>query len=151
MSEARPSREQALAALAEVGHRASQLHRTDRQLAWALAILAAADLAVAVLMSVPGRVGAAGAGVAVLATYLVCIVLVGVVLLRVRAYSRAGLRLFTLTAFFFTTWNALVSGVSVATRWWGPTQPSYHFGVSALVGVIPLVIGVLLLARPVRK
>lgn len=151
MSSGRPSREEAAAAVAEAGHRASQVHRADRQLAWVLAILTAADMAIAGLMSIPAHGIAAGVGPAVLATYAACIVLVGVVFFRIRAYSRAGLRLFISAAALFTTWNALVSGVSVATRWWGPAQPSYHFGLSALIGAIPLLVGVLLLARPVRE
>lgn len=47
----------------------------------------------------------------------------------------------------FNLWNASVTGVSIGTRWWASTQPSYHFGVSEMVGVIPLLVAAWLIGR----
>ena len=143
MDEAQPTREDAQAALTEAAIRTSQVRRADRQLGWLLVVLVAMDLGIAGLMSVAFHV----AGPAVLAVYLVAIALVAVVLVRIRVYSRAGLLLFSVSAAAFTLWNGLVSGVSVAARWWGSAQPGYHFGVSAVIGVLPLLVGIWLLFR----
>ena len=143
MNQAQPSRSAAQAALAEAAIRTSQVRRADRQLGWMLAVLASMDLVIAGLMSAAFHV----VGPAVLAVYLVAIALVVVVLVRVRVYSRTGLQLFSVSATPFTLWNALVSGVSLAARWWGPAQPGYHFGISAVIGVLPLLVGIWLLFR----
>jgi len=66
---------------------------------------------------------------------------------RLRAYSRVGVLWFTVATAAFTWWNAIVCGVSIATGWWGSQQPSYHFGVSVLVGVIPLFVAAWLIGR----
>ena len=108
-----------------------------------LVVLVVMDLGVAGLMSVAFHV----VGPAVLALFLVAIALVVVVFVRIRVYSRAGLLLFSASATAFALWNGLVSGVSVAVRWWGPAQPGYHFGVSALIGALPLLVGIWLLFR----
>lgn len=143
MTSASPTPEEAARALTEAGFRDAQVRKADAQLGWMLAILAAAALVVGVLMSLAPHV----VGPAVVAIYLGAIASVIVVLLRIRAYSRAGLLLFSLAAVTFTTWNALVSGVSVATRWWAPDAPSFHIGVSEAIGVLPLLVGIFLLAR----
>ena len=103
----------------------------------------AAVLVIAGLMSVAFRV----VGPAVLAVYLVAIVLVAVVLIRIRVYSRRGLQIFAFSASTFTIWNALGAAVSVATGWWGPSTPTYHLGLTEVFAVLPLLVGIWLLAR----
>ena len=143
MSEVKPTREEALASLTEAGMRSSQVRGADAQLGWILLLLVVADLGIASLISLAFH----SAGPAVLAIYLTTLGMVVVVLVRIRVYSRTGLRVFSVSATAFTIWNALVSGVSVAAKWWGPTQPTYHFGVSAVIGVLPLLVGIWLLFR----
>ena len=138
-----PSPADAAAALNEASLRVSQVRKADARLAKVLGVLLVADLGIAGLMSVAPHL----AGPAVLALYTSAIVLTSGVLVRTRAYSRAGLQIFTLAAFTFTVWNAVVSGLSVATRWWSPSQPSFHFGLSEAICALPLLVGIWLLSR----
>ena len=86
-----------------------------------------------------------GAAVALmLATAIVASVVIG---LRIRAYTRAGIILYFSTIIAFNVWNAAVTGVSILTRFWASGQPIYHLGMSVAVGVIPPVIGMIVLAR----
>jgi hypothetical protein len=140
------TREAAAAALSEARIRESQVRRNDVQLGRLLAIVVVADLGIAGLMSVAPHL----AGPAVLLLYASAIALVVPVFVRIRAYSRTGLKIFTGSAFTFTIWNGLVSGVSVATRWWSPSQPSFHFGVSEAICALPLLVGIWLLSRKGR-
>ena len=139
-----PSRAVAVAALAEAERRESQVRRpADVQLAWILGVLVAAVLVIAGLMSAAFHV----VGPVVLGVYLLAIVLVALVLIRIRVYSRRGLQIFALSASAFTIWNALGAAVSVATGWWGPSAPTYHLGLTEVVTVLPLLVGVWLLLR----
>jgi hypothetical protein len=138
-----PTPDQAAGALAEAKLRESQVRRADGQLAWILAVLAIAAIGIGILMSLAPHL----VGPAVAALYLGAIAVVVVVFLRIRAYSRAGLTRFTLAASTFTIWNALIAGVSVATRWWSGSQPSYHFGVSEAIAVVPLLVGIWVLSH----
>jgi len=81
---------------------------------------------------------------AIMVVGLVGIVFVGV---RMRAYSRTAIFLYFGGVITFNLWNAAVSGVSMLTRWWAPGQPSYHFGASVAVGVIPLLVAAWLIWR----
>lgn len=148
MKEAQPTRQDAVSALAEAGIRASQVRRADSQLRWMLLALLGAYLGVAVLMSLSsphhGSTFAAVGIIAMLVAALAVAVIVGV---RIRAYSRAGIRLYFGTIIAFNLWNALITSASIATRFWALGQPSYHFGLSEIVGVAPLVIGLWLLSR----
>jgi hypothetical protein len=139
--------EQAQAALDEAGMRAVQVVRNDRQLAWILLVLAAVFLAAAALISLEPRQGRSFAGPAVLLMLAAALVAVVVILLRIRAYSRVGIKWFFSAAIAFNLWNAAVSAVSSLTRFWAPGQPNYHFGMSVVVAVIPLVVGGVVLAR----
>jgi len=47
----------------------------------------------------------------------------------------------------FNIWNATVAGISIAMGYWASTQPTYHFGVSVLVAVIPLIVAAYLIGR----
>ena len=138
-----PTPKEAAGALAEANLRETQVRKADAQLGRILGVLAAAVVGIGFLMSVAPHL----VGPAVAAIYLGAISVVMVVFLRIRAYSRTGLRIFSLTASTFTIWNALCAGVSVATRWWSSSQPSYHFGVTEAVTAVPLVIGIWLLSR----
>ena len=133
--------EQARAALAVADRRASQMRAADVQLAWILSLFVVGVLVIAGLMSVAFH----NAGPAVLGTYVLGTALVVVVLVRIRAYSRRGLQIFALSASTFAVWNALAAGVSVATRWWAPSAPDFHFGVTEAVAILPLLIGIWLL------
>lgn len=147
MNEAQPTREDAVAALAEVGIRASQVRQADSQLRWMLMALLAAYLGVAVLMSLSPHRGSTFAAVGIIAMLVAAVAFAVIVGVRIRAYSRVGIRLYFGTIIAFNLWNALVTSVSIGTRFWAPGQPSYRFGISVLAGVVPLVIGVWLLSR----
>jgi hypothetical protein len=67
--------------------------------------------------------------------------------LRIRAFSRAGILLYFGGITVFNLWNAIVVGLSIGTRWWASTQPSYHFGLSVAIGVIPLLAAAWLIWR----
>ena len=141
------TREDAAAALAEAGIRASQVRQADTQLRWMLLVLLVAYLGVAVLMSVSPHRGSTFAAVGIIATLVAAVTFAVIAGMRIRAYSRVAIRLYFGTIIAFNLWNALVTSVSIGTRFWAMGQPSYHFGISETFGVIPLVIGVWLLSR----
>jgi len=147
MTEAEPTRQDAVAALAEVGIRAQQVRQADSHLRWMLLALLAAYLGVAVLMSLPRYRGSTFAAAGIIAMLVLAVAFAIVVGVRIRAYSRAGIRLYFGTIIAFNLWNAVVTSASIATRFWAMGQPSYHFGISEAVGVVPLVVGVWLLSR----
>src|SRR2546425_4135630 len=91
MTEAQPTRQDAAAALAEVGIRAQQVRQADSHLRWMLLALLAAYLVVAVLMSLSPHHGSTFAAVGIMAPLLAAAAFAVVVGGRGRAYSRAGL------------------------------------------------------------
>jgi hypothetical protein len=106
-------------------------------------------LAVGAVMSTlpdPRRAGPI-AGPAILAIFIVGLVGFVFVGLRIRAYSRAAILLYFGGVIAFNLWNTTVVVVSLLTRWWALTQPSFHFGVSAAVAVIPLLVAAWLIWR----
>ena len=109
--------------------------------------LLAVYLTAAGLMSLSPHRGSTFANVAIVGVLAAGIAFAVIVGLRIRAYSRAGILLYFGTLIAFNLWNALVTSVSIATRFWALGQPSYHFGISELVGTLPLVIGIWLLGR----
>lgn len=142
MSQPVPSPQEARAALSEANSQAVRVRRADRQLAWMLLGIAAIYLAVgAVISTLPDlRRGGPVVSVGILAIMIVGLggfIYVG---LRIRAYSRAAILLYFGGVIAFSFWNGAVSSVSIITRWWAPPQPSYHFGLSVVVSVIPLLI-----------
>jgi hypothetical protein len=143
-----PTQGEAQAALAEADTQAALVRREDHEFRWLLLVVAAIYLLGAGVVSLsPTRRGGPIAGLA-----LVIIVAAGIagliwVGIRIRAYSRRGVLWFALAIAAFIVWNSMVTGVSVVTGWWAPNQPSYHFGVSELVGVIPLVVAAWLIGR----
>lgn len=139
--------EQAQAAIQEAGTRAAEVRRSDLQLSWVLQALAGGYLGIAVVGSAaPDRTGAfvAVMFVIILASVAAVAVLIG---LRIRAYTRTGLQIFAITAIGFNVWNAVIAGVSIGTRFWATSQPSYHFAISALVAIIPLLTGAAIIWR----
>jgi len=143
-----PSQQEAQAALAEAGIQATRVRESDHQLRWILLGIAVLYLVVGAVVSAssPHR-GGSFAGLAFLVIMLSGLVGGIVLITRIRAYSRAGLLWFTWACAAFNLWNATVCGVSLLTGWWGPNQPSYHFGVSAAACVIPLVAAAWLIGR----
>jgi hypothetical protein len=143
-----PTPRQAQLALAEAAGQAAAIRRTDRQLGIILLGLAAAFVAVGVVVGLSPVKGGSTSALAAFLVLMLCAA-VGFVALfwRIRAYSRTGIRRFTIACAAFTFWNALVAGVSSATHWWAADQPAGHFTVSAVVGAIPLVVAAWLLVR----
>jgi hypothetical protein len=149
MSESAPTPREAQAALVEANSQAVRVRHADHQLGWIVLGIAAIYLAVGALMSTltdPRRAGPV-VGPAILAVMVVGLVGLVIVFLRIRAYSRTGILLYFGGIGAFGLWNGIVVAVSIATRWWALTQPSYHFGISVVVAVIPLLVVAWLILR----
>ena len=148
MSDPAPTAHEAEAALAEANRQAVRVHQADHQLAWLLLGVAAVYLAAAgVISTLPDLRRGGPAGFVILAVVLVGLVGLVLVAVRIRAYSRTGVLLYFGGIAVFNIWNAIVGGVSIGTRWWASTQPSYHFGISELVGAVPLFVAAWLIGR----
>jgi hypothetical protein len=149
VSESAPTPRDAQAALAEANSQAVRVRRADHQLGWIVLGIAAMYLAAAAVVSTLAdpRHGGPVAGPALLVIVFGGLVGIVVVFLRIRAYSRTGILLYFGGIAAFNLWNAIVVGVSIGTRWWASTQPSYHFGVSVAVGTIPLLVTAWLIWR----
>jgi hypothetical protein len=149
MSEPAPTPQEARAALSEANSQAVRVRHADHQLAWMLLGIAATYLAVGALIGTLPDLRRAGpvVGLAILAIVIVGVVGLIVVGLRIRAYSRPGFLLYFGGVIACNLWNGAVSTVSMVTRWWAPPQPSYHFGLSLAVGVIPLFVAAWLIWR----
>lgn len=142
-----PTRQQAVAALVEADRRASQVRHADLQLRWMLLAVLGAYIVVAVLMSVSGRKGSPVAVIGIIGALAVALVVAFVVGLRIRAYSRAGIRMYFASIIVFNLWNAAVTSASIGTGFWGSGRPAYDFGISVAIGVVPLAVGAMLVAR----
>jgi hypothetical protein len=149
MSESAPTPHEAQAALIEASSQAARVRRSDLQLAWMLLGIVAVYLAAGgVISTLPSlRRGGPVVGLAILAIVIVGVVGMIIVGLRIRAYSRTGILLYFGGVAVFNIWNAIVTSVSIFTGWWALTQPSYHFGISELVGAVPLLIAAWLIGR----
>jgi hypothetical protein len=149
MGESVPTRQEAQAALEQANSQAARVRRSDHQLGWIVLGISATYLAVGALISTLAdpRRGGPVVGPAILAIMVVAVVGLVYVGLRIRAYSRTGILLYFGGVAAFNVWNAIIVGVSIGTRWWASTQPSYHFGVSVSVGVIPLLVVAWLILR----
>jgi hypothetical protein len=149
VSESAPTPHEAQAALAEASNQASRVRRSDRQLGWLLLGIAAVYLAAAAVISTLPSLRRGGPVVSLAILAIVVVGLVGFIFiaLRIRAYSRTGILLYFGGIVVFNLWNVAVSGVSILTLWWAPPQPSYHFGISELVGSVPLFIAAWLIWR----
>jgi hypothetical protein len=142
-----PTPNEAKAALAEAGTKAAQVRRADRTFSRMLLVIVGLYIAVGAVMSIAGRRGgpiAAFSLLAIAVTALIAVVWLG---LRLRAYSRAGILWYVWAIAAFSIWNGIVVGMSLVTRFWSSTQPSYHFGLSVLVAVVPLVVAAYLIGR----
>ena len=147
MIESSPTPQEAQAALAEASSKAAQVRRADREFSWFLLIVAALYVAVGAIFSVAGRRGSP------LALVMLALVVIGFVVgvvwifMRLRAYSRGGFLFYMFAIAGFNVWNAIVVGVSIGTRYWASTQPTYHLAVSVSIGVIPLILAAILIRR----
>jgi hypothetical protein len=141
-----PTQREAQAALTEADRAAARVRRTDKQFGAILLGIAAAYAAIGVLVGLAPAFP--GFGLVAIVVILVSTLVGGVILLlRIRVYSRTGILQFTVSCAAFSFWNAMVVGVSSATRWWAPDQPTSHFTVSAVVAATPLVIAAWLVSR----
>lgn len=148
MSDTSPlSVDQARAALEEASRRAGQVRRSDRQLSWMLLVVAGVYLGAGLVVSVSPHDGRSVAGPAVLLILALAVGAAVAIGLRIRAFSRDGIRWYFATMIAFNLWNAAIIGASVITRFWASGQPGYHFLVSAAVASLPLVAGAWLLGR----
>jgi len=147
MTEPSPTPQDARALLDEADGRAATVRRSESQLRWTLLLVAVMYMVTAVLLSFNPRQGNRLIGTALIATFLVA--LAGAIYLgwRVKAWSRAAVLWFIASVAAFMVWNAAVIWVSVAAGWWGPNAPGIHFGGSAVVAVIPLLVATWLFGR----
>jgi hypothetical protein len=147
MDATEPTREGAAAAVAEAGHRTGQVRHADLQLRWMLLAVLGADAVVAVLMSVSLERGSRLAPLGIVGALVAAIVFGLIVGLRIRAYSRAGIRIYFAAIIAFNLWNAIVISTSIVAGFWRSGQPAYHFGISEAIAALPLVIGAGLVGR----
>jgi hypothetical protein len=126
---------------------ASRVRRADHLFRWILLVIAAMYIAVAVVMSIAGRRGGPTAALALLVIVLAAFAAFVWLGIRIRAYSRAGILWYVWAIAAFNIWNAVLVGVSIGTGFWASTQPVYHFGVTVLAGVIPLIVAAYLIGR----
>jgi len=142
-----PTPQQAQAALAEAATRSALVRKADKPLLLIPLVIAATYIAVGAVFALPpfaykGLVtllilgaGLAG-GLGLLAT--------------VRAYSRRSRLLKLAVGIVFPLWNGAVTGASVVLGWWAPGSPVWHFTVSAVVAVLPLLAITALVGRSRR-
>jgi len=138
-----PTPQDARASLDEANRKAATVRRADIQFRPILLGVAAIYLAAAALISLFPR----GGGPFVLFIFVggsagtLCLAW------RISAYSRMGVVWLAVSVAAFNLWNAAVLVVSMATGWLAPHGPTYHFGVSAVVGVLPLVVAAWIFGR----
>jgi hypothetical protein len=149
VSEQVPTPQEALDALAEASSQAALVRRAGRQFGYVLLGIAAIYLSAGALISTLPDPRRAGPFVGLALLVLLTGGLIGAIwiLYRIRAYSRTSLAWYFAGIAAFNLWNGLVVGVSIGTRWWAATQPAYHFGLSAIVAVIPLLVAAWLIGR----
>ncbi len=141
MAELTPTPQDARASLDEAAKQSARLRRADTSFRPILLALAATYLAIAVLLSINPRGGNFLTSGGVLIAYFVGVGITFYLAWRIRAWSRVGTIWLVVAVLGFTLWNFAVIWVSIATGWWGPHQPGLHFGASAVVAVIPLLVG----------
>lgn len=110
-------------------------------------LAAATGIAAALVSLAQGTVAYTGIYLA-LGTFVVCLVVMGVAVLRLRTnYSVAGCLWFLTAVVAFQLLSIVVMWVSLLTGWWATGQPAYHVGLSAAVGLVPLLAGIWKLGR----
>jgi len=120
---------------------AGPVTREDWQLVWMLAGLVALDVAVAAYLSLVPVDG--GFLYFIVGIMFGASVLIGVGSLRFRHhYSAAGFFWFLASIGAFQAWNIVIMWGSLLSRWWTHNQPGYHIGIGAVIGLIPLLIGI---------
>jgi hypothetical protein len=147
MNETSPTPQDARALLDEAKGRAETVRRSERQLRWTLLLVAAMYMVMAVLLSFNPRQGNQRIGTALLITFLVAVALAVYLGWRVKAWSRVAVLWFVGAMAVFLVWNGAVIWLSIATGWWGPKATGIHFGGTAAVAVIPLLIATWLFGR----
>jgi hypothetical protein len=147
MDAVEPTSEGAAAAVAEAEHRAAQVRHADLQLRWMLLAVLAAVAVVAVLMSVSLEHGSRLAPLGIVGALVAAIVFGVVAGVRIRAYSRAGIRIYFAAIIAFNLWNAIVISTSIVAGFWRPGEPAYHFGISEAIAALPLLVGAAFVGR----
>jgi hypothetical protein len=147
MNQPDPSPDAAKVLLDEAGAHAATVRRADAQFRPILLIITGMYLVIAALLSANPRGGNVLIGDGVIATFLLGTVGGLYLCWRIRAWSRAGIGWFVGSVAAFVLWNGAVIWLSVATGWWGKSAPGVHFGASAVVAIIPLVVAAWLIGR----
>lgn len=148
-----PTPEEARAALAEVCAAERAVRSSDRVFQTRLLAFAGATIGLMLVLVVVGSLPnwlAPVAGFIVPAAFAAIAVAVISLQMRQRAYSPTGNRIFVVTVLVWLVWGLAVMQFSAHSGWWVPQprlQRGWHFLVSALVGVVPLLVGAWLLGR----
>src|SRR5260370_42397577 len=108
MFDSPPPPNEAKGAWAEAGPKAAQVRRSDRQFRWILLLLVAIYLVVAGIVSATSRPGPSFGWLVVLVLLGGGLVGIGLLVLWIRAYSKAGILWFTGGATAFNWGNAVV-------------------------------------------
>lgn len=141
-----PTPQEAQASLAEAGLQAAGVRRADQQFRSVLLVIGVTYLAAAGVFSFSGRRG--GPFAWLILAIIVLGAAIGIAwLVRIRAFSRTGILWYVWAIAAFNIWNGVLVGLSIATGFWSPTQPAYHFGITVLFGVLPLIVAAYLIGR----
>jgi len=129
---------------------AGPVTREDWQLVWMFAGLVSLDVAVAAYLSLFPIDG--GFLYFIVGIMFGASVLIGAGSLRFKHhYSAAGFFWFLASIGAFQAWNIVIMWGSLLSRWWTHNQPGYHIGIGAIVGLIPLVIGIWKLGQKLTR
>ena len=150
MTDPAPSPDEARSALDEAARHADRLRLEDQKLRLVLVVIAVAYIAAGFLLAIPRvQQPAVSPGLILLVVMGGVVVACVVLLRRMRAASRRGITRYFQSIVAFGLWNVTVLVVSVATGWWAPGMPGFHFTISTVVAAVPLVVAAALMGtRP---
>jgi hypothetical protein len=154
MNVEQPTPDQARAAIAEAAAAQQPVRSSDRIFAPRLLALAAATVGLTALISVftvlpawMGPIEGILAGVGLTGA----VVLVVTTQMRQHAYTRRGNRLFVAILLVWMLWGEVVLQGSFHSDWLAHSLPpvvrSFHFVVTSVIAVVPLLVGALLFGR----
>ena len=130
------------------------LIREDSQLVWLLILLLLADIVAGGVISFEQAGGPIwirgcyfGAG-----TYFAGVAVILIAGLRFKNhYSVAGLFWILATILTFHVWNLAIISASILIGWWSAHQPGWHLGVTAAIGLLPLLVAIWQLRQKLRR
>ncbi len=129
---------------------AGPVSREDAQLVWMLVGLAAVDIGIATFLSLFPLY--AGFLYFIVGILFAAIALIGVASTRFKGhYSQAGIFWFLATIGAFQALNIVVMWAGLLISWRASGHPGYPIALAAVVGLVPLPVGIWQLGRRLRR